>query len=106
MENSLKEIVLEKKNNMLPTKEQQEEILTKIINKQYDISYYNSLEQSNNLSESDIEEVVNIYAKWYAVQVIKHCAEVAESKLVYHSPTEDPHDEVDKQSILNVINEL
>ena len=48
------------------------------------------------------------YAKWYAIEIIKHCAEVAECCEgaiidVGHTITGAF---VDKQSILNVINEL
>jgi hypothetical protein len=49
--------------------------------------------------------ITQIYAKWYAEQVIKHCAEVAEIKMVKH-PYIGNLWEVNKQSILNVINEL
>jgi hypothetical protein len=41
------------------------------------------------------------YAKWLCTEVIKHCAEVAKIKMI-----EDGFIVVDKQSILNVINEL
>jgi len=81
---------------MLPTKEEQEKVAKEIL---FDTLY----------AIKPVDEELRImkkYAKWYATEIIKHCSEVAESKLVYHSIYDDPHDEVDKQSILDIINEL
>lgn len=76
---------------MLPTKEEQDYRIRILID-----------------NDDIFSENMKDHAKWYAEQVIKHCAEVAK----IHQVTNDEdlmrgyYNEVDKQSILNVINEL
>ena len=85
---------------MLPNKEEQLNKWDRICNTE-GLSHYDRAQE---------------YAKWYAEEVIKHCAEVA--KVEQHNPdciftsriirdTDSGYDYYpDKQSILNVINEL
>lgn len=78
---------------MLPTKEIQDNKVREI---------YDNL-NTDNLEEPILVIVAKKYAKWYAEQVIKHCAEVA---IVEDYTQDDGRMLVDKQSILNVISEL
>ena len=80
---------------MIPNKEEQENKLEQI---------YKELIKEN-LYEIDSYEFMEvgtiIYAKWYVTEIIKYCAEVAKGSLKFSN-----ENGVDKQSILNVINEL
>ena len=55
--------------------------------------------RSNYGSFFNFREVAEEYAKWYAIEVIKHCAEVADTD-------DECYNIVNTQSILNIINEL
>lgn len=93
---------------MLPTIEEQDNKLQSLIENDYNFD-----EDTNKdlIHVSQLTDSLKQYAKWYAEQVIKYCAEVADTKTVY---TRDyvtnavtcEEQIVDKQSILNVINEL
>ena len=88
---------------MLPTQKEQELKYIEIFN--------------SDLEETDLD-VTFAFAKWYAEQVIKHCAEVAkisvhcriDSMVSDYQSSKESDDfndfTIDKQSILNVINEL
>ena len=95
---------------MIPTKDEQRSKLIEIRSSIF-------LDE-NPLANVMIESLMYKYAKWYAEQVIIHCAEVAslttiddnEIPEVFNYPHFRSIDNdwtiVDKQSILNVINEL
>jgi hypothetical protein len=51
------------------------------------------------------EDVLN-YAKWYAEQVVKHCAEVAEISYIGDPDYDYDFATVSRKSILDVIKEL
>jgi len=76
---------------MLPTEEEQNKKIAEILAFCKDITYNNPMKE---------------YAKWYATEVIKHCAEEATAKTHYFSRAESPIEIIDEQSILNIINEL
>ncbi len=95
---------------MLPSKEEQNK-------------FYNELVRLRQLIPISENELTIKYSKWYAEQIIKHCVEVAKvdrnfidwedndiiNSYDYISRDEDGDSygyEVNKQSILNVINEL
>lgn len=79
---------------MLPSKEEELNKWDRICNTE-GLSHYDRAQE---------------YAKWYAEQVIKHCAEVAKIQHREYNTGEYTYSEddfeIDKQSILNVINEL
>ena len=76
MENSLKEIVLEKRIIILPTKEEQDKRLIELSDK-----HFNKFELARE------------YGNWYAVQILKYCSN--ESDIW-----------IPKDSILNIIKRL
>jgi hypothetical protein len=78
---------------MLPTIEEQD--------KKANILIQENVEDWFELT--NIRNAVKEYTKWYAIEVVKHCAEVAK---VEDYTQDDGNVLVDKQSILNIINEL
>lgn len=81
---------------MLPTLEEQNNKVKEI---------YDNL-NTDNIKEPILVVVSKQYAKWYAEQVIKHCSEVADVEFITSNGGCCSTDKVDKQSILNIINEL
>lgn len=84
----------------LPSIEKQDEIISYIYSEKLNI---------DKLDEAELYCIRN-YGRWYARRVIQHCAEVAKIKEVL-LPTKEQYEYskqfiVDKQSILNVINQL
>ena len=82
---------------MLPTKAEMQNNLNYILCKYPVLKELTGKNATEQVDASHIE-----YAKWYAIEVIKHCAEVAKVNPLYGNSIE----EIDKQSILNIINEL
>ena len=85
---------------MLPTKEDLDNKIDELFKEQIGCERIDNSEKY----------VIKLVVKWYAEQVIKHCAEVAKSKLLFKESEVDWHktyySEIDKESILNIINEL
>ena len=90
---------------MIPTQEEQDKKLGELYKK-----WINPVKR-----KEDILYIMELYAKWYATEVIKHCAEVAEIEYTYENPLPNAtHTKpaiinggyVDKKSILNIINLL
>ena len=90
---------------MLPSIEKQNEIISYIYSEKLNI---------DNLDEVELYCIRN-YGRWYARRIIQHCAEVAKFKTSSHKEdvpldrfihTPPLYNYIDKQSILNVINEL
>lgn len=79
---------------MIPTLEEQDKKLKVLVDK---------YPEDKDMCYEDIFKFAKQYAKWYAIEIIKHCSEVAEVK---DNNTTCEIFQVDKQSILNVINEL
>lgn len=103
---------------MLPTIKEQDKKLKVLVDK---------YPEDKDMCYEDIFKFAKRYAKWYAIEIIKHCSEVAmlkgfdnfnakEEILEFIEDTYELQDnetdeiylhvEIDKQSILNVINEL
>lgn len=55
-----------------------------------------------NYNQSDCIDAMLEFGNLVFEATKKECADKAESKLVYHSNHDDPHDEVNKESILNI----
>ena len=101
---------------MIPTKEEQEKYLNNLISVQEKQSIKSGYVDDGctfKLTENQVTFIAKKYAKWYAEQVINHCAEVAEC--IDNGITDEyyngdlkwcPRIEVDQLSILNIINEL
>jgi hypothetical protein len=80
---------------MLPTKDEQAAKRLELF----------ELIKNNELSRST-DELMENYAKWYAEQVIKHCAEVAEISYIGDPDYDYDFATVSRKSILDVIKEL
>lgn len=81
---------------MLPTIKEQDKKLKVLVDK---------YPEDKDMCYEDIFKFAKQYAKWYAIEIIKHCSEVAELDYECHCDCGNCS-QVDKQSILNVINEL
>ncbi len=96
---------------MLPNKEEQCNKILELLNKHklYDnVTHYGDDVVINKLSYTAILLTIGLELnKWYAEQLLKHCAEVAKMTGIAYGNDKCISDyEVDKQSILNIINEV
>ena len=94
---------------MLPTQEEQQNKRMYSITEDYELQFDN-ITNKGIIHITDLHSIMDDYAKWYATKVINHCAEVAKLKEVL-LPTKEQYEYskqfiINKQSILNVINEL
>jgi NAD-dependent DNA ligase len=78
------------KDNKIPTTEESNTKIDEFEKEQRNMESFDNADKY----------IIRLFAKWYAEQIIKYCAEISAIKLIQTNTT------IDKQSILNIINEL